>query len=367
MINQSLKGRENMNVVGIIVEYNPFHFGHLYHINQTQLKTNADVVIAVMSSHFSQRGEPIIKNKWDRCQTALEHGVDIVIELPFIYGVHSADFFARHAIYLLDQLKCTQVCFGSETNDIEQLHQLAHMNEDIKKQPNISLNARSEHQKLHANDILGASYIKAINYHKSDMEACTIQRTNGFHDLDTSNTHASATAIRHCVKHGLEYNTLTPMRDLEYRDLNDYLDMIRLQFMCHRKAIKDTIHCVEGIDNLIEKHIFKVGSVDELIDICSNKKYTKVRIARVLNHILCMSDKQLLIDYPTVPYIRVLGSTANGISYLSTIKKKLNLPLITTISNFSHPILDFECRVSKIWSLKNHSIIDDYQHPIIII
>lgn len=108
-----------VTVLGLIVEYNPFHNGHIYHIQKAKELINPDYTIAVMSSSFVQRGEPAIMDKWTRSKIAVENGIDLVIELPFVYACQSADYFAKGAIDLLNAVGVTDLCFGSEEGHIE--------------------------------------------------------------------------------------------------------------------------------------------------------------------------------------------------------------------------------------------------------
>ncbi|HHY20854.1 MAG TPA: nucleotidyltransferase, partial [Bacilli bacterium] len=113
-----------MKAVGIVVEYNPFHNGHLYHLQQTKVKSGADIVIAIMSGSFLQRGEPALVSKHARTKMALRAGIDLVIELPYAFSTQKAETFARGAVLLLDALQASEVCFGSEAGDITPFEQL---------------------------------------------------------------------------------------------------------------------------------------------------------------------------------------------------------------------------------------------------
>lgn len=356
-----------MKVVGVIVEYNPFHYGHRHHIQETIAKLNPDIVVAVMSGHFSQRGEPCIANKWERTKTALANGVDLVIEIPFIYSVQAADYFARYAVYLLNQLKCDHICFGSESNNIKKIENDLKRQAKVEKKPKISYINNQLDSTIKANDILGISYLKAISEINKNIKAHTIQRTNDFHDLSTNTEHASATAIRNAVNLEKDYQSLTPMRNLKKVSLNDYFNLIRLQFITNRNNISETVMCQEGIENLIGKHIFNVNNIDELLIKCSNKKYTKVRIQRTLCHILLNSKKETLNQYPMPPYLRILGANQTGIKHLKRIKNIIDIPIVTTISNYHHEVLDLEINASKVWSFIDEKILDEYKFAPIII
>lgn len=169
-----------MRVLGIIVEYNPFHNGHIYHIQRSKTITKCDYTIAVMSSSFVQRGEPAIIDKWTRSRLAIEFGVDIVLELPFVYACQSADYFAKGAIDLLHAIGVTDICFGSEDGRIEtfmdiactiEMHQedynmhIKHYMQEGLRYPdacNQALRQIMGKEITTPNDLLGLSYVKEI-------------------------------------------------------------------------------------------------------------------------------------------------------------------------------------------------------------
>ena len=116
-----------MKIIGIIAEYNPFHLGHLYQIKKIKELYPESLIIAIVSSTFTQRGDISIINKWDKTKIILNNNVDIVIELPFVYATQSADIFAKGALEILNNLKIDTLVFGSESNDIDKLKKLANI------------------------------------------------------------------------------------------------------------------------------------------------------------------------------------------------------------------------------------------------
>ena len=167
------------HVIGIVVEYNPFHNGHLYQINKIREKYKDSIIIVCMSSSFTQRGDISIINKFDKTKLALENDIDIVIELPYAYSTQSSDIFAKYSIQLLNSLHIDTLCFGSETNDIEMLKECAktqinnkefdnkvklYMDEGINYPTalNKALNDLTNYEIKDANDLLALSYIKEI-------------------------------------------------------------------------------------------------------------------------------------------------------------------------------------------------------------
>ncbi len=210
-----------MKTIGIIAEYNPFHNGHKYHIEEAKRITGADTVIVVMSGNFVQRGEPAIMNKWKRAESALNHGADLIIELPTYYALSSAEMFAYGSISLLDSLGVDTVVFGSEYGSIDPFYKLAdylialeesHIDKlqtlmqdghpfatarsllmkklfDLSKEEETILNS--------PNNILGVEYVKAIKLLCSPLKANTIKRKGShYHSTDIDKDIASATAIR---------------------------------------------------------------------------------------------------------------------------------------------------------------------------
>ena len=206
-----------MKVLGIVVEYNPFHNGHIYHINKAKELVNPDYTIAVMSSSFVQRGEPAIIDKWTRSELAIQYGVDIVVELPFIYSVQSADYFAKGSIELLNAIGVTDLCFGSEDGNIDTFIDIAkaikeneehynnlvktYMNQGLRYPDacNQSLNDILGKEIRTPNDLLGLSYVKEIIFNNYKMTPHCITRTNDYHGNELSVV-ASASAIRNAIR-----------------------------------------------------------------------------------------------------------------------------------------------------------------------
>ncbi len=181
--------KNNLKACGIVVEYNPFHNGHIHHINESRKASKCDVLIAVMSPNFVQRGEPAFVNKYDRIQAALDHGVDLIIELPSYYALQSADYFAHAAIRLLKLMAVDSVVYGVE--DLDFTH--ATFNEESFKQGNSYAKAHDSKSSL-PNNILASCYEKELL--NTDIKPIRIQRTNSYTSLDSSEAISSASAIR---------------------------------------------------------------------------------------------------------------------------------------------------------------------------
>lgn len=359
-----------MKILGLIVEYNPFHHGHLYHLNKAKELLNPDLTIAVMSSHFVQRGEPAISDKWTRAQIAIKNGVDLVIELPFVYSVQSADYFAHGAIDILAKLKVTDIVFGSENGDINIFNDIAYTiknnqkayNNIVKEQMNLGLRYPDAcNQALSLlmnktvttpNDLLGLAYVKEIIDHDYPIEMHCIKRTNDFHSLQIEAI-SSASAIRHALKNKIDIkNQFCNYKEYkEFYFLDDLYPYLRYKILTTSNQSLKQLHLVdEGIENLLKEKILVSNNMEQLITNLSSKRYTRSRIQRMLIHILMNNTKDQIINAMHLNYIRILKMNNNGQAYLNKIKKVCEYKLITNFSSYTHPALDLEFKATKLLS-----------------
>ena len=303
-----------MKVCGFVVEYNPFHNGHHYHLQQARSISQCDCLIAVMSTHFVQRGEPAIAFAKDRVRCALEHGADIVIELPYPYNVQSADYFAYGAIESLKLMKIDSLVFGSESNNIQQLQEDAY-------KPILKLNNQSLASSANglSNDILGHAYLRQLK--DTNIKPICIQRTNQYHDQDIYQAISSASAIRKAHLNHEDVTHTTPMaHQLLSINWNDYYPYLRALLCTHRPQHLQTLFlCDEGLEHLLIKNAKKHESYDDFIQACISSKYTKSRIQRSLVHILTQCSKEEANHCP-IDCVRVLGFNDTGRAYLSQLR-----------------------------------------------
>lgn len=359
-----------MKVLGLIVEYNPFHQGHLYHLNKAKELIKPDVTIAVMSSHFVQRGEPAISDKWTRASVAIKNGIDIVIELPFVYSVQSADYFAYGAIDLLHQIGVNNLVFGSENGDINRFKEIAitiksHQQEYddlVKKQMkqglrypdacNQALSIIMNKTVTTPNDLLGLAYVKEVINHDYPINLHCIKRTNDFHSLQIE-TISSASAIRNALKNKINIaNQFCNYNDYqEFYFFNDFFPYLRYQLLTMSKEKLKQIHLIdEGIENLLQEKILTVKNMEELITSLTSKRYTRSRIQRMLIHILMNNDKKTIEQAKQIDYLRILKMNKTGQQYLNQIKKNCNYHLITNFSSYDHLALQLEFKATKLLS-----------------
>ncbi|MGO4887892.1 nucleotidyltransferase [Anaerobacillus sp. MEB173] len=383
-----------MNIAGIIVEYNPLHNGHEYHLNQTKAKTNADLLIAVMSGYFLQRGEPAIVSKWTRTKMALEAGADIVIELPYAFSTQKAETFANGAISILDAVGVNQLCFGSEEGAIDSFYNLLSFmndkeslfNQNVKnyiaegnsypKATSLAFSKLENNSGVldlsQPNNILGYHYIKAIQMHKSSIKASTIQRKNAqYHDETFSDyTFASATSIR--KKIFSENNEVTAITSVVpsytkehltnyyrenqlFHNWELYFSYLKYKLLTSTTdQLQQIYEAEEGLEHRFVHYIKKADNFSSFMNTVKTKRYTWNRLQRLCSHILTnttKSEMELISNAEEVPYIRLLGMTTNGQGYLNKIKKHLNVPLITSLSKEMNPLLALDVRAATCYAL----------------
>lgn len=355
-----------MSVTGVIVEYNPFHNGHIHHLKQARLKTNCDVLIAVMSGHFTQRGEPSVIDKWTRTRFALEYGVDLVIELPFNYATQSADYFASGALTLLNALGIDTLVYGSESNNADELCQIAQaiifqqdnydqlvkdaMNQGVRYPTacNQALSALLNKEIRLPNDLLAFSYIKEIMKQHYPIQPISIARTNDFHDISLNGKISSATSIRQALKDHTDISKTTPMAKELVKNpilLEDFYDLLYYELISNPHL--DQYHLVdEGIDKLMVKKIMTATSMENFILSLTSKRYTQARIQRTILSILMNQPRGLI----PIDYVRVLGMNTTGQRYLNHIKKKSPIQIISNFSSSQSPLLDLELKATKLYA-----------------
>lgn len=385
-----------MKAVGLVTEYNPFHNGHLYHLNKAMELTGADISVAVMSGDFVQRGEPAVLDKYTRTSMALNSGVNLVVELPVNYAVSSAESFAAGALKVLDYVKADSIAFGSESGDIERLSKLAHIlcdNEDtlykeISKYTANGISYAAARQKVvekltdkdtaamltSSNNILAVEYLKAIIKNNYAIKPYTVQRQgDSYNDTDIRSEYASATALRENLKADniseyipvkagliLSSNTnyiypdditetlFTRLLDILFAsgyDKNVFIENV-MQYPDVSKEIAGRLYksAMDMITRTVPQRseskdnwAFSFGSLCEHI---KTKEVPLSRIKRALVRITLGLDKKHMEKYANEPYIRVLGFDKKGQEYLSYIRKTVVVPLITKTADYKEMLLD---------------------------
>ncbi|MFA9379074.1 MAG: nucleotidyltransferase [Lachnotalea sp.] len=368
-----------MKIVGLITEYNPFHNGHLHHINSAKQLTGADYVVVVMSGNFLQRGTPAVIDKYNRTRMALSCGADLVIELPCVFATSSAESFAFGAVSILTKMGCIDyLCFGSEYGDITVLRSIAEIlaNEPAKfkeylksylkcgltfpvarKKALLDYTSNSsitndslEHILSEPNNILAIEYIKAIIKQNSSMEPLTIQRVvSGYHDLSIHHTICSASAIRAALKSkGLdsfknqvpecvyeillqEYNKTFPIFPNDFSSLLKYRLILK-----NSKPLTAYLDVSTSLSNTIENNISNFRNFEDFADLLKSKQYTHTRITRSLIHILLNIESKTPVEETgneSAYYIRILGFHKSSSQLLSFIHDNTSIPMLSKLAD----------------------------------
>lgn len=377
-----------MNVIGIIAEYNPFHLGHLYQINKIKEMYKDSIIIAIVSSSFTQRGDVSILNKWDKARIALENGIDLVIELPYFYAGQSSDIFAKGAVTILNYLGIDTLVFGMESDDINNLKLMADIQLNDKNYNNIVKEYLSNGYNYPTalskaikdilnldiylpNDLLALSYIKQVKLINNNINVIGIKRTNDYHSKEITSNIVNASLIREQFKNNLDISNYIPSYDtnkLYNVSVNDFYPLLKYQILNNINNLDKFLTVDEGIDNRIKKYIKNSNNWNELVNNIKTKRYTYNKINRMLMHILFNltkdESKNIVIDY-----VRVLGFNSKGRSYLNKIKKNKDINIVTNYKDGISKLFDLENRVNNIYAIivDNKLIYEEYSHnPIII-
>lgn len=393
-----------MNVTGLITEYNPFHLGHLHHLENAVKDTNADATICIMSGNFMQRGIPALIDKWTRAKMAVLNGVDLVIELPLVYSISSAENFAKGAVEILNKTGIVNnIYFGSEHGNIDDLAIIAStlvyepdeykdmLKSELKKGVPFHA-ARSTALKSYlnfipcdeilnnSNNILAIEYIKALKRINSKIIPKTLKRAGAdYNETEISTNYPSATSIRENLKN---FNDLSKLKNsipkesyilLEslYRDNYDFVfqdaifPFLKYKLLTEGEKIHNVLDVKEGLENKILKEISTSTNLNDLILNIKSKRYTYTRINRILTSFyigLENYDVQNLISEDT-NYIRPLAFNEKGSKILKEIKNKNNVNIITKVpKKIEDQKLHLDLLGTQAYSILNNSIspYDDY-------
>ena len=377
-----------MKVAAIISEFNPFHNGHKYLVEKIKCE-HADCVVAIMSGNFVQRGEVAIVDKYERAKSALQGGCDLVVELPTVFALSSAERFAKGGVQIADALNADILCFGAENEDVSKLTQIADAfsNDDFKSALKLNLsngdyyakavaNAIEQHlSKEHAdmlngaNNTLGVEYIKALK--STNISPVAIKRLGVDHDSDiTFENISSATYIRNLIKSGESYTEFSDIPISDYADINELETAILYKLRTMSKEELENLPDVsEGLHNRIFECARSSNSLEEFYNKLKTKRYTLSRLRRIVMCALLGITKEL--NSYDAQYVRVLGMNKVG----ATLLKNCKLPLLC---NFPHDyealsldakkVFDIDITANSVFSLakvKSKDFTSEYQRRII--
>ncbi len=397
-----------MKLMAIICEYNPFHNGHAYQLNQQKKALGCDGVICLMSGNFVQRGEPAICDKWARSEMALSGGADLVLELPTLYALQSAEGFAMGGVSLLTALGLSgYLCFGSESGDLLSLQKIAELGQTeeyglrVKEMLKTGVSypkacslamteifPDAEDILSCANDMLGVEYIRAISKTGSSLVPQTILRELGKHDSDVAEDgFLSATAIRSRILAGESVSDVMPQAATQIieREMKagrgpvtvENLDLLLCYALqqIEKQDLSNISGVSEGLENRLIEAAGKCRSFRAIAEEVKTKRYPYTRICRVLLHALLGITKE---DENLSPgYARILGIGEKGPEILKHLQKTTSIPLINKtadadLTGDAKRLFDIDLRATDLYSLlypqKNtgQNGMDFYRSPVIV-
>lgn len=360
-----------MKIAGIICEYNPFHNGHLYHINKTKEALGAHAVVALMSGNYVQRGLPSAFSKYERAKIACEYGCDLVLELPLFSSIAPADIFSKNAVNILNKLNVIDyLSFGSE-DGLETLNKALNLmiknknafDETLKKYLAsglsysrayaLSFNELTSSDIMNkSNNILAYNYISALNETESKIKAFALQRKGpSYNDAYNENDFASATHIRDLIYKGKDINNFVPaLPDEKIIDLEKYFSYIKSIFI-REKNFKMYFEYDEDTVNYIKKYIYEAKNYNDFVDMVSIKNFSKSRINRFMLAMLLNIYKDNISRDKEYDFIIPLCANDTGKKVLKEIKKHSDLNIISKykdLDNLSHESkLDLEILINN--------------------
>lgn len=395
-----------MKACGVIAEYNPFHNGHAYHLEEARKQTGADVMVVVMSGNFLQRGEPAIIDKWSRAELAITAGADLVVELPVDYSVQPADYFAEGAVSVLNALGCNVISFGSEQGESEAFKKAAEeyleneqvINEKFKCQMKQSEHYAKNFSRVldelyedfpvdlsRPNNVLGFSYAKEIIRHEYPIKLHTVHRLHSDYNeviLNPAVAIGSATAIRKIltdetgnwdqIKKYVPEETFKFLQSERLVTWNDFFPYLRYQIAVQSLSELQSIYLMEeGLQYRIKEKIGQAASMTEFLELLKTKQLTWTRLQRICYHIL-MNNKKSDIKkrQKKIPAVRLLGFNAVGQRYMNEHKAEFSIPLVSNVKKKQAGLFYEDIRAGSVYRLASIEEIkhqDYYRKPVNLI
>ena len=357
-----------MKVCGIIVEFNPFHRGHAYLLEQARKQTGADIMVVVMSGNWVQRGEPAIEQKWSRAKAALHHGADVVIEMPTTVSCQATDLFARGAVEILQKVGCDSLAFGCEGGDEAFFETAVSQRQAIEKEisrfveENRSLTFASQLTQLaikkfgeesalvealqSPNQQLGMAYAVENAKGEHPMQIVPITRVGSGHldDALEETSFASGTALRKALKGNRDDQVLRAQLsyvrfdEAEYQnDWSSYWPLLKsIILRSTDEELRAIYQMEEGIENRLKEVIRTTSSIEECLQQLKNKRWSWARLQRLLIYVLLGVTKDEIEGYWSRPIEQsiVLGFTSNGQEWLKRMREVESFQLITNYAAY---------------------------------
>ncbi len=361
-----------MKVLGLILELNPYHNGHKYFIQKAKDIVKPDITIAIISSSFMMRGDPMILDKFSKTKILLNENIDLVLELPFISGTNNCDYFCTNSVNILKAFGITDLCFGAETDNISILNRLVELNKSmdfnslIKKYLNNGFSYSTSANKAileltndisiatlysQPNNTLAIGYLKAL--HNTSIKSHIIKRiNNNYYDEHLNfNNFSSATALRNELKQSNDISEYIP--NYLYNFYNSTILENELFKLLQFKLINNTnLQNIKGVNEGIENRLISFinsKNYDDFINNVATKRYTINKIKRLILYILLDIPKKYEHSYDI--YLRILGMNDNGAQYVNSLNKIIKKQIITTFKNSVNELINIELKASKLYGI----------------
>jgi len=372
-----------MKAVAIIAEFNPFHNGHKYLVEEARSQSKADVVAVIMSGNFLQRGEPAIIDKWQRAQAALANGADLVFELPATYSVQSADYFAFGGVKLAQAMKADYLAFGTDSKaqvDYQEFGQFFLENAELIEENfrKITDNELSYAQKMTVvlkdllpdfpldftspNHILAMSYAKANAKYPKPMQIFALPRIQAsYHSQEITSEIASATAIRKESLAGNSINASVPaitqvqMQENPLVTWENYWQLLKYKLLSTDvNELKNIYQMTEGLEYRLKEKAGQATTFEEFMDLIKTKRYTRTRLSRLFTYILWNATQEEVEKSWEKTSLHLLAASPLGRKYLKEKKEELDLPLVSRIGKSENDSLNL--RADQIYQLGHEQI-----------
>ena len=380
-----------MPVIGIIAEFNPFHNGHLYLLDQIKQKFKQATIVVAMSGNFLERGEPACVDKWTRAKQACLAGIDLVVELPVSYCIQPADRFALGAVKLLKELDVDYLCFGAEHADYDfadlarqvlDVHgNFQKFNESYAAAYQRAVTEKVGHSIDQPNDLLGLAYARACLQTKSLIKPVAIQRLGAEHHdqvLKPGQKIASATAIRKAWKNSdqrvaayLPAFCWQLLQDCLPLSWDDFWPLLRYQILASTpEQLRANYDLAEGLEYRLKQQLERLpltADFEEWLKAVKTKRYTYTHLSRVAATVLLQLSHQEVFNQFARPYLRPLAFNLRGQKLLHKVKKQTELPIIAKVGQEEvKKILPVDYKAGKIYELACKKPQDLKRHPLIL-
>ena len=375
-----------MKILALITEYNPFHNGHIYHIERAKALTEPDVTIAVMSGNFTQRGEIAITDKFTRTEAALQH-VDLVAELPLLNAVSSADDFARGGVHVADKLQATDLVFGSESGNIDALIAAADESARLEVSPEFNdllkqgysypraISTLAKNTLLASpNDTLGIAYINALKELNTSIRPGTIKRIgNNYSDAALSSAEfSSATSLRAALFQGdikqaqkfMPENLIHQMMNQHLASNEDFYKTLKAVILTRSAAeLRNIYMMTEGLEHRLQDKIRSADSYEAFLSAVKTKRYTWTRLSRLMIAILLNITTDVMNQHMLTDSVRILGMTKNGQQYLKSLD---SVNIITNVNKKNRDLVSHEVTATEMYNTFTGGQKNDFNTPVII-